>query len=108
IAGMDVPWLLINCSTRSTWRCLGPARRARLASASWADCYGRWIRGRIGMIDRLLEILNESAESPDAIELADALWLAERLPEQVGAARSARGAVAKLSPRTPAEPRSDE
>src|SRR5580704_862872 len=38
------------------------------------------------MIERLLRILRASTESPDAAELADALWLAERMPER---ARSA-------------------
>lgn len=36
------------------------------------------------MIDRLLSILVASEEAPDANELADALWLAERLPERAG------------------------
>lgn len=59
------------------------------------------------MIDRLLKILTASAESPDATELADALWLAERLPEQVGAARPAREATA-MPPATPVEPTQGE
>lgn len=33
------------------------------------------------MIDQLLQVLAASGEAPDAVELADALWLAERLPE---------------------------
>ena len=59
------------------------------------------------MIDRLLKILTASAELPDATELADALWLAGRLPGQVGAARSAQGATA-MPPATPVEPRPGE
>lgn len=34
------------------------------------------------MIDRLLQILTASQESPDATELADALWLAEHMPRR--------------------------
>ena len=34
------------------------------------------------MIDRLLQILTASQESPDATELADALWLAEHMPQR--------------------------
>jgi tetratricopeptide (TPR) repeat protein len=33
------------------------------------------------VIDKLLQILRTAEESPDAVELADALWLAEQLPE---------------------------
>jgi tetratricopeptide (TPR) repeat protein len=52
----------------------------------------------MGMIDRLLKILAASEESPDAFELADALWLAERLPEQAATPQSARRAAAMASP----------
>lgn len=59
------------------------------------------------MIDRLLDILKASQESPDAFELADALWLAERLPEHVRASGLQRRAAAKASPPS-VEPALDE
>jgi tetratricopeptide (TPR) repeat protein len=46
------------------------------------------------MIDRLLQILTVSQESPDANELADALWLAEHMPRR----RSGSAGTATASP----------
>jgi tetratricopeptide (TPR) repeat protein len=51
------------------------------------------------VIDKLLQILSASKESPDATELADVLWLAERLPELTGSRRADRdSAPAAASP----------
>lgn len=45
------------------------------------------------MIDRLVEILAASQGAPDAIELADALWLAEHMPQRrTGSSRAATSA----------------
>ena len=44
------------------------------------------------MIDRLLQILDASKEAPDAFELADALWLAEHMPQRRSGSLSSKPA----------------